>query len=146
MFAPHQLEVRTRGKDRIELHYGEWDARRTVYMDGRKVPDNIKPSRLGYSIGRWEGDALVIETAGIEANIFGVGMDAALHSAQLRTVERYVRSADGKTLSMTATLEDYKTFREPLVLKKIWKWAPDQKIAPYDSCERPAETQKGVKR
>jgi hypothetical protein len=146
MFAPHQLEIRQRGKDRIELHYGEWAARRTVYMDGRKMPANLKPDRLGYSVGRWEGNTLVIETAGVEANIFGVASDATFHSAGLRTVERYIRSEDGKTLGLTATLEDSATFREPLVLKKVWSWAPDQKIAPYDSCERPSEAGKGTKR
>jgi hypothetical protein len=115
-------------------------------MDGRKIAANLKPDRLGYSVGHWDGNTLVIETAGVEANIFGVASDATLHSSGLRTVERYVRSEDGKTLRMTATLEDPATFREPLVLKKIWSWAPDQKIAPYDSCERPSEAQKGAKR
>src|SRR5262245_51956233 len=126
MFAPHQLEIRRRGTDRIELHYGEWDARRTVYMDGRKIPSDIKPGRLGYSVGRWDGDTLVVETAAVEANIFGVATDATIHSPHLRTVERFARSADGKTLMLTATLEDGDTFREPLVLKKIWGWAPDR--------------------
>jgi hypothetical protein len=148
MFAPHQFELRQRGKDRVELRYGEWAAQRTVYIDGRKIPVNTKPTRFGYSIGRWEGDTLVVETSGIQPNIFeaftpasgGVG---TMHSDQLKIVERYSRSADGKTLNLTATLEDPVTFREPLVLKKIWRWAPDQKIAPYDSCEKP--TKKGAK-
>ena len=69
MFAPHQLEIKQRGKDRIELRYGEWTELRTIYMDGRKRPANQAPSRLGYSVGRWEGDALVIETSGVAANI-----------------------------------------------------------------------------
>ena len=51
IFAPHQFEVRQTGKDRVELRYGEWAARRTVYIDGRKIPANIKSSRLGYSVG-----------------------------------------------------------------------------------------------
>jgi hypothetical protein len=151
MFAPHQFEVRQQGRDRIELQYGEWAARRTVYMDGRKLPANIKPSRMGYSVGRWDGETLIIETSGIEANIIespAVGSNVAggtLHSDQLRIVERYTRAADGKTLLLTATLEDPVTFRGPLVLKKIWSWAPDQRITPYDSCERPAASKKGAK-
>jgi len=149
MFAPHQFELRTRGKDRIELRYGEWAARRTVYMEGRKIPAN-KPSKFGYSVGRWENGTLVIETSGIEPNIFEAFTPAAggvgtLHSDRLRIVERYSRSADGKTLNLIATLEDPVTFREPLVLKKIWRWAPEQKIAPYDSCEKPAESKGGAK-
>jgi hypothetical protein len=152
MFAPHQLEVRQLGKDRIELHYGEWAARRNIYMDGRKIPANLKPSGLGYSVGHWEGDTLVVETAGITANIVnlstGIGSNngATMHSNQLRTTERFTRSPDGKVLLLTATLEDPMTFREPIVLKKMWGWAPDQKIAAYDSCEKPAEAAKGAKR
>jgi hypothetical protein len=150
MFAPHQFELRQRGKDRIELRYGEWAALRTIYMDGRKLPANVKPSRMGYSVGRWDGEALIIETSGIETNLaeFGLGSAATvgtLHSNQLRITERYARSADGKTLLLTATLEDPVIFREPLVLKKIWRGAPEQKITPYDSCERPAQPQKGKK-
>ena len=143
MFAPHQFELRQRGKDRIELRYGEWAARRTVYMDGRKIPANIQPARLGYSVGRWDGDTLLVETSGIQPNIFeaftpATGGIGTRHSDQLRIVERYSRSVDGKTLNLSATLEDPVTFREPLVLKKVWRWAPEQKIAPYDSCEKPA--------
>ena len=152
MFAPHQFELRQNGKDRVELQYGEWAARRTIYMDGRGLPAKIKPSKMGYSVGHWDGEALIIETSGIAANIVespAFGTNAAsgtLHSDQLRIVERYTRSADGKTLLLTATLEDPVTFRGPLVLKKIWSWAPDQKITPYDNCERPGESKKGGKR
>jgi hypothetical protein len=145
MFAPHQFEVRQQGKDRVELRYGEWAARRTVYMDGRKIPANLKPTRLGYSVGRWEGDTLIVETSAVAANLFGVAADSFLHTDQFKAVERYSRSADGKTLLLTATLEDPGTLREPVVLKKIWGWAPDQKIGPYDSCERPSEPRKGAR-
>ena len=150
IFAPHQLEMRQRGSDRIELHYGEWDARRTIYIDGRKRPANQPPTSMGYSIGRWEGGALVIETAAIAGNLAftpSFTIDAGLfkHSGQLRVTERYTRSNDGKTLQLTVTMEDSQTFREPAVLKKIWNWAPDQKIAPYKDCQRPTEFSRGVK-
>jgi hypothetical protein len=148
MFAPHQLELRQRDKDRIELRYGEWAAVRTIHMDGSKIPQNLKPTPLGYSVGRWESDVLVIETTAVQSNIanWPDGNGAATHSDQLRVIERYARSADGKTLLLTATLEDPWSLREPIVLKKVWRWAPDQKITPYDSCERPTSAQKGTKR
>ena len=150
MFAPHQFEIRQTAKDRIELRYGEWAARRTVYMDGRKLPANMKPIRLGYSVGHWEGETLIVETAAIQANLFdwattGNVPSGTQHSDQLRIIERYSRTSDGKSLTLTAALEDRMTFREPIVLKKVWSWAPDQKITAYDSCERPAEAKKGAK-
>jgi hypothetical protein len=140
--ARHQLDIRQAGKDRLELRYGEWDARRTVYMDGRSRPANQPPTPLGYSVGHWEGDALVVETSGISANIT---IWWSRHSDQLRVLERYTVSRDGKTMMLTATMEDPVSFREPVVIKHMWAFAPDQKIAAYDQCERPTEFKKGVR-
>jgi hypothetical protein len=142
IFARHQLEIRQRGNDRIELRYGEWDARRTVYLDGRARPANQAPSVMGHSVGRWEGETLVIETSGIGANITSWRGE---HSDQLRVVERYTRSQAGDTLLLTATIEDPWSLREPVVMKKIWRWAPEQRIAPYEDCERPTEFKRVVK-
>jgi hypothetical protein len=142
IFARHQLEIRQRGNDRIELRYGEWDARRTVYLDGRARPANQAPSVMGHSVGRWEGETLVIETSGIGANITSWRGE---HSDQPRVVERYTRSQAGDTLLLTATIEDPWSLREPVVMKKIWRWAPEQRIAPYEDCERPTEFKRVVK-
>jgi hypothetical protein len=143
MFTRHQFQVREVGKDRLELRYGELDVRRTVYMDGRKQPANQAATPLGYSVGHWEGDTLVIETSAIAPSIL-FGPDGTHHTDQLRIVERYTRSKDGQTLSLSATLEDPQTLREPVVLKKIWGWHPESRIAPYKDCERPTEFSRGV--
>jgi hypothetical protein len=142
MFAPHQLEIRRVADDRIELRYGEWEAVRTVYLDGRGVPANQPASRLGHSVGRFEGETLVVETSGVAA---GITWWDARHSDRLRVVERFTRSEDGDTLNLTATIEDPWSLREPVVARKIWRWAPDQKITPYDSCEPPTEFKKGTR-
>jgi hypothetical protein len=141
MFAPHQLEIRRKGDDQIELRYGEWEAVRTVYLDGRRAPADLAASRLGYSVGQWEGETLVVETSGVAA---GITWWNANHSDRFRVVERFARSEDGNTLHMTATIEDPWSLREPIVAKKIWRWAPDQKITPYDACEPATEFKKGT--
>ncbi len=141
MVAPHQLEIRRRGNDRIELHYGEWDARRAVYMDGRPRPANQAPSRLGYSVGRWEGETLIVETSSVAADQTSWRSE---HSNQLHVVERFARSAKGDTLLLTATIEDPWSLREPLVIKKIWAWAPKSQIAPYVDCEPVTAVKRGV--
>jgi hypothetical protein len=142
MFAPHQLEIRGRAGDEIELHYGEWDAHRVVHMDGRARPAG-PPTPLGYSVGHWEGATLVVQTSGVGANQTGY---AAKHSDRLRVTERFTRSDDGKTLNLVATLEDPWSLREPLVFKKIWAWSPTSQIAPYDACEPAASVKRGVGR
>ena len=147
MFMPHQLEIRKRGNDQIELRYGEWEARRTIYLDSRKPPANQAKSLLGHSVGRWDGETLVVETSGIAANIAGwpeLFNFSAKHSDQLRIVERYSRSLDKNTLLLTATIEDPWGLREPVALKKIWRWAPESRIAPYKDCQRPTEFKRGV--
>jgi hypothetical protein len=128
-FAPHQLEIK-QYPDRVELHYGEWDAHRTVHLGERAPPVDRAHAPLGYSVGHYEGDTLVVETTLITANIGGW---EGLHSDQLTAVERYRRPTP-KRLELTAILSDPVTFREPLELKKVWRFAPDQEIAPYD-CE-----------
>jgi hypothetical protein len=133
IFGPHQLEIRQRGSV-IEMHYGEWDAKRTVYLEPRKAPIANKPSRMGVSTARLEGDELVIKTSRITANWTSY---LALHSDQLTIVERYTRSKDGKILYLTATFTDPVTLKEPIVLKKMWSWAPNSKIAPYKDCQLP---------
>lgn len=146
IFAPHQLEIRQRGADRLELRYGEWDGRRTIHLDGRR-PASPAPTALGHSVGRWDGDTLVVESSGIAANIIMLPDLGAMgeHSDELRIVERYTRSKEGDVLHLTATLTDPRTFREPLVLKKLWRWAPEQQIAPYDACEPATEFKRGVR-
>jgi hypothetical protein len=149
IFAPHQLEI-TQFDDRVEMRYGEWEIRRTVYMDGREGPADQPSSPMGYSIGRYEGEALIIETSAIDANLapWGYGFIPfpfdGKHSDQLRAVERYTRSAEGDRLLLSATLEDPWALREPVVLKKVWSFAPDQVISPYEDCERPSEFSRGV--
>jgi len=142
IIARHQLEIKQPAKDMLQLRYGEWDARRTIYMDGRKRPPKEPPSSLGYSIGHWEGETLVIETSNIRASRTPWQTE---HSDQLRVVERYTRSSDGKTLTLAATMTDPGSLREPLVMKHVWAWRPDQTIAAYDQCEIPTEFKKGTR-
>lgn len=149
IFAPHQLQIEQLA-DRVEMLYGEWTIRRTVHLDGRRPPSTLAASPMGYSIGRYEDGALVIETTHIAANLapWGPGFLPVVfdgrHSGQLTAVERYTRSADGERLVLDVTLEDPWALREPVTFKKVWAWAPEQEIAPYDQCERPTEFSRGV--
>jgi hypothetical protein len=138
--ARHQLEIRQRGNDRLEMRYGEWDARRTVYLDGRPRPANQALTPMGHSTARYERDMLVIETSGLAPDRTPFRTE---HSSQLRMTERYTRSADGRRLFLSVTLEDPVTLREPVVLKKVWSWAPAAEIAPYTGCGPPSEFSTG---
>jgi hypothetical protein len=84
---------------------------RRVYVD-EQLPTDPDPHWLGYSVAHWDGNALVIQSAGF--NDLTVLDDAGLpHSEDLRLTERYELSPDGRHLHALFTIEDPKTFTHP---------------------------------
>jgi hypothetical protein len=129
---PLPFEIRQEGQTLI-IDYEEWNLSRTVYLDGRDFPTNLIDSSLGYSLGHIEGQALVIETRGIEANTYIPFTTGGAHSNQLYGVERFTLSENDRVLTSILTLEDPVTLSEPLVLTKHWISTPDLVIL-EDSC------------
>ena len=86
----------TQNKDTIAIQYGQMGLKRTVYMNATAHPANVKPTRAGHSIGRWDGDALVVDTVGF---LPGVLNAPVRHSDKLHVVERF--SFDPKTMKLT---------------------------------------------
>jgi hypothetical protein len=85
---------------------------RQIFTDGRKLPVDPQPSWLGSSVGRWEGDTLVVYTAGLNSRTW---LDAAghKHSEQLRVTERFHRVNFGR-MEHQLTLDDPETFTRPV--------------------------------
>jgi hypothetical protein len=92
------------------IESGERQARR-VYMN---VPHsaNPKPSWYGESVGRYEGDTLVIDTIGLNAKTF-VDNYRTPHSEKLHVVERFRVSDDGKALEYRVSVDDPQTYKQP---------------------------------
>jgi len=86
----------TQNKDTILLQYGQMGLKRTIAMNLKEHPANIKPTRAGHSIGRWEGDVLVVDTVGFAP---GVLNGPVRHGDKLHVVERF--SLDPKTMKLT---------------------------------------------
>jgi hypothetical protein len=84
-------------------------------MDGRKHPDDLLPTWWGHSIGRWEGDTLVVDTVGYNDK-FWFDSRGTPHTEQLHTVERYTRINYGRLLH-ESRLEDPGAFSKPVDLK-----------------------------
>ena len=80
---------------------------RQIYIDGRKLPENPNPTWLGYSVGHWEGDTLVIESAGFNDRTW---LDRAghPHSENLRVTER-LRRVDFGHMQYQITFDDPET-------------------------------------
>ncbi|MGH8209624.1 MAG: hypothetical protein ACREU6_08520 [Steroidobacteraceae bacterium] len=119
--------------DRVVLRYEYFREVRTVYTDGRGHPADLKPSRLGHSIGWYDGDTLVVDTVGIEPDLVKVSIPAGIRtSSQARGIERYTRSKDGNSLDFEMTIIDPWTFRQPLIFKKAFLYAPKEKLQDFD--------------
>jgi hypothetical protein len=100
---------------------------RIVPIDGRPHRDDVAPSLRGDSVGRWEGDTLVVDRTNFsDANWMGAEGVVSFHSNALHIVERY-RRVDANTIEVDAVIEDSKVLTGP------WK-VPTQtlKLAPFD--------------
>jgi hypothetical protein len=113
---------------------GDAGAHRVVYMDGRKHPDDLLPSWYGHSIGRWEGDTLVIDTVGYNDK-FWFDSRGTPHTEQLHTVERWTRTSWGR-IENDFTLEDPGALTRPVKLHFVGRLLrPDRETGKADLME-----------
>jgi hypothetical protein len=84
---------------------------RTIYTDGRTHPTKLEPSYYGHSIGRWEGDSLVVDTVGFNER-FWFDRSGLPHTNQLHTLERFTR-IDLDTLRYEVTIDDPGAYMAP---------------------------------
>jgi len=103
---------------------------RQVFMDGRALETNpTQPSWMGYSVGRWEGDTLVVETSGFNDRTW---LDYAghPHTEALHTTERY-RRRDFGHMEIAMTLEDPTIYAKPWTVTVTAELAPDTEVLEY---------------
>lgn len=93
---------------------GDAGNHRVVYMDGRKHPEDLIPTWTGHSIGRWEGDMLVVDAVGFNDK-WWFDRRGTPHTEQLHVIERYTRLNYGQ-IRNNATLEDPGAFSRPVNL------------------------------
>jgi hypothetical protein len=104
---------------------------RTIYTDGRKVPDDPDVNHwYGYSVGHWDGNTFVIDSYGFDDRTW-VDHFGYPHSDQMKLQERY-RRVDHDTLELSMTLTDPKTYTKPWVSEtKKFKLLKKEEIS-YD--------------
>jgi hypothetical protein len=93
---------------------GDAGAHRVIYMDGRPHPPDPIPTWFGHSIGRWDGDTLVVDTVGYNDK-FWIDSRGTPHTEQLHTVERYTRINWGR-LQHVFLLDDPGAFSRPVTV------------------------------
>lgn len=91
--------------------YEEFTKYRQIHTDGRKLPVDPNPQYYGYSVGRWEGDTFVADSAGFKEGSW-LDNDGHPHTEALRTTERFRRTNFG-SMVVDVTIDDPKAYSRP---------------------------------
>jgi hypothetical protein len=102
---------------------------RQIFTDGRQLPQDPNPSYMGYSIGHWEGDTLVVESTGFNEKLW---LDGGGHplSESLKITERY-RRRDFGHMDVEQTIEDPKIYAKPVTFPVKLSLIPDTELIEF---------------
>jgi hypothetical protein len=112
---------------------------RQIHLDGRELPKEPNPSWMGYSVGRWEGDTLVVESSGFTDRSW-LDYDGHPHTEALRIVERY-RRRDVGHLDLEVTFEDPGAYSKPWTVSVPLELFPDTELLEFVCKENEKSTQ-----
>jgi hypothetical protein len=102
---------------------------RQIFTDGRGLPEDPNPTWMGYSVGRWDGDALVVTTAGYNDRST-IDLAGHPHTEALRVTERY-RRRDAGHMDLEVTLDDPKAYTRAWKLPLQLDLVPDGDLIEY---------------
>jgi hypothetical protein len=130
MQGPFPIEIYP-GTELIVIKLEYFDLTRIVFMDGRARPGKDYPhSKTGFSIGRWEGDTLVVETTHLAAAT--IANNGLTHSENVRVIERFRLSKDANALLATQEFEDPEVLDNRGARFITWKRQPGDHVYPYE--------------
>ena len=120
-FVPYQWEI-VQGRDRVVILYEYPHLFRVIPIDGTPHPADPDPTWMGDSVGRWEGDTLIVDTVGFNDKTELPG--GYKHTEALHVVERFHR-VDLNNLDYQATIEDPNVFEKPWTISRGFPLRPD---------------------
>jgi hypothetical protein len=127
MQGPFPIEI-FEGRDLIVMKLEYFDLVRVIFMNETEHPDDWPVSQTGHSIGRWDGETLVVDTVRLQAGtLFNNGVD---HTEQVHLIERF-RLADPDTLVITQQFEDPGSFNGTAARVMSFVRGQDH-VYPYD--------------
>ena len=129
MDSTYPIEFVDQG-DSVGLRLERTGETRTIHMGAGASSDNQEPSPMGYSVGQWEGNTLVVTTDKINYPYFDD--DGTPQTESVQFVERFALDDDRGTLQWTATATDPATFTEPVTIVTRWRWVPGEVIRPWN--------------
>ncbi len=129
MFDPVPMEFVDEG-ERILIRIQEYDVERVIHMTAEAEPANPEPSPLGYSLGRWEGDTLVVTTTHVDWPQFDPY--GTPQSDQTGYIERFSFSTEDEDLNYTFTATDPMMFTQPITFERSRPWTPGVELVPFN--------------
>jgi hypothetical protein len=121
--------------------YEEFNHFRQILTDGRKLPMDVPPAWFGYSVGRWDDNAFIIETTGFNdrswLDDYGLPHTEALH-----TTERFERP-DAGHLTVRVTFDDPQAYTKPWFADLHFRLLPDTELL-EDICDNERDAQHAV--
>ena len=129
MGQPYPIEFVDNGEEiglRIELY----DIERTIYMNNGPKAEGLSRSSQGHSVGRWDGDTLVVTTTRVNWPYFDQSGVPLTEAAEI--VEQFTPDRDSGRLHYTMTVTDSSVFTAPVILEKYWTWRRGEQIQQYE--------------
>jgi hypothetical protein len=112
--------IHTKSGDRILMTFQSQGSTRNIWMDGRALPKDPEPRWNGYSVGRWEGDTLVVDTIGFDDRAW-LDQYGNVYSTDMRLEERW-RRVGRDTIEAVYRIDDPKSYTRPWVsTTKVWQ-------------------------
>jgi hypothetical protein len=113
----------------IVILYEALHSYRQIFMDGRPLPKNPNPAWMGYSVGHWDGDTLVVESSGFVENNW---LDNSGHpgTEALRLTERFHRRDFGH-IDLQMTIKDEKAYSQPWTVNLVFNLQLDTELIEY---------------
>jgi hypothetical protein len=126
---PFPVEIIQREQD-ITLFFEAWSQYRKIFLAGHDHPEPVLRSRMGHSVGRWEGDTLIVETTYLRARDMG----KIMMSEDARIEERIRLETDAtgaRRLVNDITFIDEAIYTQPIRTRGVWDDSPDTPVLEY---------------
>jgi hypothetical protein len=131
--SPYNVDVIDAGTHYLMV-YIEHNTPRRIWMDGRAAAPDTPATPMGFSVGRWEGDVLVVETTHLSPGwLEGSGLP--MSGDGTRTLERYEFSDDRLTIDRTMTIYDPPYYTAPLVRRRASARGDDIDLTEQAPCD-----------
>ncbi len=134
-FAPKKL-IQTPGL--LAMLFESYHSYRQILTDGRPLPEEREPAWFGYSVGKWEGDTLLVNTVGINEKTW-LDDSGHPHSDALHIIERF-RRPDFGHMEVQVTIDDPKAYAKPWTVAIPWEFVPDTELLDW-VCENEKDIQ-----